>query len=78
MIQSFRNKGTEDIFDGRNSKDARKKCPQSLWRIASRKLDQLDSVTHLNELYVPPNNRLKALTRERKGQYIQHDIIKGT
>jgi len=28
MIQSFRNKGTEDIFNGKNTKNARKICPQ--------------------------------------------------
>lgn len=69
MIQSFKDKGTEDIFDGKNSKEARKTCPQLLWHIATRKLDQLDSVKHLMELRVPPNNRLEALTRDRKGQY---------
>lgn len=69
MIQSFRNKGTEDIFNGVNSKDARKTCPQSLWKIAVRKLDQIDSVVQLNELRVPPNNSLEALTRDRRGQY---------
>ncbi len=69
MIHSFRNKGTEDIFNGINSKDARKICPQSLWKIAVRKLDQIDSVVQLNELRIPPNNKLETLTRNRKGQY---------
>jgi proteic killer suppression protein len=69
VIQSFKDKGTEDVFNGRTSKDSRKICPQSLWKIASRKLDQLDSVIHLNELRVPPNNKLEALTKDRKGQY---------
>ncbi len=69
MIQSFKDKGTEDIFNGNNSKDARKTCPQSLWKIATRKLDQLDSVKHLSELRVPPNNKLEALKKDRKGQY---------
>ncbi|RJQ43948.1 MAG: plasmid maintenance system killer protein [Nitrospiraceae bacterium] len=69
MIQSFRNKGTEDIFNGINSKDARKICPPSLWKIAARKLDQIDSVVQLNELRVPPKNKLEALKGDRKGQY---------
>ena len=69
MIQSFKDKGTEDIFNGKNSKDAGKICPQSLWKTVSRKLDQLDSVRHLNELRVPPNNKLEVLMRDRKGQY---------
>ncbi|HEB55584.1 MAG TPA: plasmid maintenance system killer protein, partial [Gammaproteobacteria bacterium] len=31
MIVSFKNQATEDIFDGKSSKSARKLCPQSLW-----------------------------------------------
>ncbi len=34
-----------------------------------RKLDQLDSVTTLDELRVPPGNRLESLTGDRHGQY---------
>jgi len=68
MIQSFKNKGTEDIFNGRSTKDARKICPQILWKIAVRKLDQLDSVLKLDELRIPPGNRLEALSGNRKGQ----------
>jgi proteic killer suppression protein len=67
MIRSFKTAGTEDIFNGKNTKAARKTCPQSLWRVAGRKLDQLDSVNSLNELLVPPGNRLEALTVNRKG-----------
>jgi proteic killer suppression protein len=69
MIQSFRNQGTEDVFDGKNSKAARKGCPSSLRKIAVRKLDQLDSAGELNDLKVPPGNRLEALRGNRKGQY---------
>lgn len=69
MIASFASPGTEDIFNGISSKLARKTCPQSLWRIAVRKLDQLDSVSTLDELRVPPGNRLEALKGNRKDQY---------
>ncbi|MEZ5536944.1 MAG: type II toxin-antitoxin system RelE/ParE family toxin [Thiolinea sp.] len=69
MIVSFKDKATEDIFDGANSKQARKACPQTLWRIASRKLDQLDSVNQLEELKIPPGNRLEALSGDRDGFY---------
>jgi toxin HigB-1 len=69
MIESFKNSGTEDIFDGVNSKAARKLCPESIWRVAVRKLDQIDSVITIDELAVPPGNHLEKLTGDRVGQY---------
>jgi len=69
MIMSFKDKATKDIFDGVNSKQARKSCPQTLWRIASRKLDQLDSVTYPEELNLPPGNKLEGLSGDRAGFY---------
>jgi proteic killer suppression protein len=69
MIRTFKNTGTEDIFDGKNTSAARQTCPQNLWKIVTRKLDQLDSVSALAELRIPPGNRLEALLGDRKGQY---------
>ena len=69
MILSFKNQATEDIFNGLKTKENRKICPTSLWGIASRKLDQLDSVMSLDELKIPPGNRLEALAGDRKGEY---------
>ena len=69
MIRSFNNQATEDIFNGVNSKSARRACPQTLWRIAVRKLDQLDSVEVLDELRIPPGNRIELLKGDREGQY---------
>ncbi|MDH3511290.1 MAG: type II toxin-antitoxin system RelE/ParE family toxin [Gammaproteobacteria bacterium] len=69
MIRRFVNAGTEDIFNGKNSRAARQTCPGGLWRIAARKLDQLDSVDTLGDLKVPPGNRLEALSGGRKGQF---------
>lgn len=69
MIVSFKDRASEDIFNGVNSKLARKSCPQQLWSVATRKLDQLDSVQGIDELKVPPGNRLESLSRDRKGQY---------
>jgi len=68
MIVSFRDQATEDIFNGFNSKVARKSCPRTLWRVAARKLDQLDSVLLLEELKIPPGNRLENLSGNRKGE----------
>ena len=69
MILSFRDKGTEDVFNGWATRAARKRCPQNLWRVARRKLDQIDSAERLDDLRVPPGNRLEALQLERKGQH---------
>lgn len=69
MIQSFKDSGTQDIFNGENTKDARKSCPMSLWKIAARKLDLLDSVIALHELKIPPGNQLEPLRGDREGQY---------
>ena len=69
MIKSFAGQGSEDIFNGRNTKEARRICPRGLWRVAARRLEQLDSVGFLDELRIPPGNRLEALSRDRKGQH---------
>ncbi len=69
MISSFKDKACADVFDGVDSKPARKACPPTLWRIAARKLDLLDSAVQLDDLKVPPGNRLEALTGDRKGQH---------
>jgi len=69
MIVTFKNQATEDIYNGVASKLARKVCPQSILRIAVRKLDQLDSVIALEELRIPPGNRLEVLSGDRKGEF---------
>ncbi len=69
MIQTFRDAGTEDLFNGKSTKAARRVLPRSLWRVAGRKLDQLDSARALDELRVPPGNRLEALKHDRSGQW---------
>jgi toxin HigB-1 len=69
VIRSFADGATEDIFHGRDSKRARQTCPQSLWSVARRKLDQINRVRALHELRVPPGNRLERLRGNRAGQY---------
>ena len=69
MIKSFRGQGTEDVFDGRNSKLARSCCPRSLWTIAQRKLDQINRVREIGELAIPPANPLERLRGDREDQY---------
>jgi len=69
MIRSFADQATEDIFNGKNSRAARRALPQQLVRVALRKLEQLDSVERLEDLRIPPGNRLEALKGDREGQH---------
>ena len=69
MIRSFADGGTEDVFNGIESRAARRTCPKAAWRIARRKLDQLNRVRDLAELAIPPGNRLERLRGDRIGQH---------
>ena len=69
MIQSFRDHGTEDIYNRANSKEARRTCPEQLWRMVRRKLDQLNAVVTLESLRIPPGNALETLKGTRAGQH---------
>lgn len=69
MIASFANIGTEDVFNGKGTKEAREACPSDLWAVARRKLDQLDYASALMDLSAPPGNRLEALKGDRAGQH---------
>ena len=65
MIKSFRDKETEKLF----SRQFSRRLPPNLHRIAWRKLVILDAAERLNDLRVPPGNRLEKLTGKREGQY---------
>ena len=69
VIRSFRDQGTEDVFDGADTPAARRVCPPTLWPVARRKLDQINRVRQLRDLAVPPGNRLERLSGDRVGQY---------
>lgn len=69
MIRSFRGQATEDLFNGRNTKAARQRLLRSLWKVATRRLDALDQAEILDDLRVPPGNRLEALRGDRQGQH---------
>ena len=68
MIETFKNSATEDVFNGKATKAAMRACPKKIWKIAARKLDQLDSVISLDELRAPPGNMLETLSGKRRGQ----------
>jgi toxin HigB-1 len=69
MIRTFRDSATEDLFNGSDTRAARRRLPQQLWRVAARKLDALDQAEALDDLRVPPGNRLEALKGDRQGQH---------
>ena len=69
MIRSFADHGTEDVFDGASTKEARAVCPPALWPVARRKLTQLNRVRSLAELAVPPGNHLERLKGDRSGKH---------
>ncbi|MBU6376104.1 MAG: type II toxin-antitoxin system RelE/ParE family toxin [Bdellovibrionales bacterium] len=56
---------TQDIFDGKSSKEARK-LDVKLHAVARRKLDQLNAAVRLDDLRIPPGNRLEALSGDLK------------
>jgi hypothetical protein len=60
VIRTLADDTTRDIWNGVNSKAARR-IPRELWPNVRRKLDQLDAVTTLDDLKVPPGNRLHPL-----------------
>ena len=69
MIVSFDDAGTEDVFNGNDTRNARRACPQAIWSVARRKLDQLDSAATIGDLRVPAGNRFERLSGNRRGQY---------
>ena len=66
MIGTLAADTTRDIWNGVNTKAARR-MPRGLWPIVRRKLDQIDAVTRLEDLKIPPGNRLHALTGDLRG-----------
>jgi proteic killer suppression protein len=65
MIRSFADTETEKLF----RRERVRKLPQDIQRTALRKLAQLDAAIALEDLRVPPGNRLEALTGDRAGQH---------
>ena len=68
MILSFRDRTTEDIYNGTDSKGARS-IPRSIWKIATRKLDMLNAAHDIRDLKVPPGNRLETLKGNWNGYH---------
>jgi toxin HigB-1 len=65
MILSFVDRETEKLW----SNQSVRRMPADVALVAKRKLRQLNAVTALKELRIPPGNRPEALKDSRKGQY---------
>ena len=65
MLRSFRNKDIEKIWEGKVSR----KYPVEIQQRVLRKLFMMDKAQTLEDLRIPPENRLESLTGERTGQY---------
>ena len=68
MIRSFADDVTRDVFGNVNSKAARR-IPNTAWKAAQRKLKQIDLVTKLDDLKIPPGNELHALKGDQAGRH---------
>ena len=64
MIRSFRCKDTERLFQRESVRRFR-----AIEAVARRKLEMIDAAQTLQDLKVPPGNRLEALKGDRKGQH---------
>ncbi|HMD02231.1 MAG TPA: type II toxin-antitoxin system RelE/ParE family toxin [Candidatus Baltobacteraceae bacterium] len=65
----FADRGTRDLFNGIPSKAARRVVPAALRQKAIDKLTVLDAAVSLDQLHIPPGNRLEALRGDRAGQH---------
>jgi proteic killer suppression protein len=66
VIRSFADKRTADLFYGHSTARSRR-VPTDVMRAAVRKLAQLDAAARLEDLRVPPANRLEALAGKMRG-----------
>lgn len=65
MIKTFADRRTQELY----AKGKAKRFPPDVAKRASRKLEYLDLAVRLDDLKVPPSNRLHALSADRKGQH---------
>ena len=65
MIKSFKDKDTQKIYNQEFSKS----LPNQIQKIALRKLLMIDNAETLDDLRIPPANKLEGLKGDRVGQY---------
>ncbi|MBS3908123.1 MAG: type II toxin-antitoxin system RelE/ParE family toxin [Actinobacteria bacterium] len=64
MIKSFKDKETEKVY----SREGSNKLPRNIQQVALRKLRMINNAKNLNDLRIPPANRLERLKGGREGQ----------
>ena len=65
MIKSVKDEATAAVFGG----ECPKGFPNQILKVARRKLEMLNAAVVLDDLRIPPNNKLHALTGDRAGQH---------
>ncbi len=65
MIQNFKDKETEKVYN----RQFLRKLPQRIQHLAMRKLWMINAASTINDLRIPPNNRLEALSGSRNEQH---------
>ncbi|MBI9108654.1 MAG: type II toxin-antitoxin system RelE/ParE family toxin [Spirochaetales bacterium] len=65
MIKSFKDELTNSVWQRQRVKG----FPSDIFKVARRKLGFLEDAIDINDLRIPPGNRLEALKRDRAGQY---------
>jgi proteic killer suppression protein len=65
MIKGFKDRETEEIWHGRRSR----RLPTDIQSVARRKLRMLNNAQSLDDLRIPPANRLERLKGRRKSQH---------
>lgn len=65
MIASFHDNESKKVWEGVLSR----KLPHDIQQVARRKLRMLNNARSVDDLRIPPQNRLEKLSRDRKGQW---------
>jgi proteic killer suppression protein len=65
VIKTFTDKYTEELYLSGTSR----RFPRDIVKRATRKLEQLNAANTLDDLRIPPSNRLHALQGDRAGQH---------
>jgi proteic killer suppression protein len=65
VIKNFKDNETQKIYQRERSR----KLPSDILQVALRKLRMLNNAINLNDLRIPPANRLEKLSGDREGQY---------